>query len=137
MYIKSSYAKDAQGIPPRSVIEHFRRKYDYDVDDYYGYMFHIPPTLLNKEIEYAESKGFHLYGDPDNDDWYYLMKVDSSNNVYASSIRMPYDITELVDKLGYSSAVEIQDNQIFGDYTTLEQLSTELEDYDVFVDVIE
>lgn len=135
MYIKSSYSKDAQGIPPKSVIDHFTRKYDYDVDDY-GYMFHIPPTLLNKEIEYAESKGFQMYDDPDNDDWYYLMKVDSSNNVYASSIRMPYDITELVDKLGYSGAVEIQNNQIFGDYTTLEQLSTELEDYDVFVDVI-
>lgn len=77
MYIKSSYSSDAQGKPPKSVIEHFKRKYDYDVDDYYGYMFHIPSTSLNKEIEYAESKGFRMYDDPDNDDWYYLMKVDS------------------------------------------------------------
>ena len=77
MTFKSSYAKEAPGIPSKQVIDHFKRKYDYDVDDYYGYMFNIPNSKLHYEIGYARNLGFELYLDPDNADWYYLMKVDS------------------------------------------------------------
>lgn len=76
MYIKSSYAKEAQGKPSKQVIDHFKRKYDYDIDDYYGYMFNIPNSKLNYEIGYARNQGFELYLDPDNDGWYYLMYIE-------------------------------------------------------------
>lgn len=76
MYIKNSYAGEAQGKPSKQVIDHFKRKYDYDIDDYYGYMFNIPNSKLNYEIGYARNQGFELYLDPDNDGWYYLMYIE-------------------------------------------------------------
>lgn len=60
----------------KQVIDHFKRKYDYDIDDYYGYMFNIPNSKLNYEIGYARNQGFELYLDPDNDGWYYLMYIE-------------------------------------------------------------
>ena len=77
MYIKNSYAGEAQGTPPKNLIEHFKRKYDYDIDDYYGYMFNIPNSKLHYEIGYARNLGFELCLDPDNADWYYLEIIDS------------------------------------------------------------
>lgn len=65
-----------QGVPLRSVIEHFRRRFEYDIDDYYGYMFDIPDSDIASERDYARLKGFTLEKDPDNDTWYYLMMVD-------------------------------------------------------------
>lgn len=71
--ISSSLSKNnPQGKPPKALIQSFRNKFEYDVDDYYGYVFKIDPKELNYAIERADKFGFGLVSDPDNDDWYYL-----------------------------------------------------------------
>lgn len=65
-----------------------------------------------------------------------MRPIESSTTVKASSddsfITVPYESLSLVDELGYSSAVQIVDNKVYADPTTLKQLKNELADNDVF-----
>lgn len=65
-----------------------------------------------------------------------MRPIESSTTVKASSddsfITVPYESLSLVDELGYSSAVQIVDNKVYADPTTLKQLRNELADNDVF-----
>ena len=61
-----------QGLPPSTVIRTLKRKYEYDVDEYYGYLFQIPQEDVQDVSDYLAKHQFHLVDDPDNDDWYFL-----------------------------------------------------------------
>lgn len=54
------------------MIQTLRRKFEYDIDDYYGYMFHIPLENKPDVDKYLSKYGIELVDDPNNDDWYYL-----------------------------------------------------------------
>ena len=76
IYAKSQKNLNPQGKPPKNLIQTFRRRYEYDVDDYYGYMFLIQPAQFKDAVNFANKYEFDLYPDPDNDSWYYLMYKD-------------------------------------------------------------
>lgn len=76
IYINSTNKFNPEGIPPKNLIQQFCKKYAYDVDDYYGYMFLIPASDMESAIKFADKYGFGLYSDPDNADWYYLQIID-------------------------------------------------------------
>lgn len=77
-YIKSGVnitPSEAQGVPPRALIERLRRKFNYDVDEYYGFMFNVSEDMLDTANDIASRYDFYLKSDADNADWYYLGKL--------------------------------------------------------------
>lgn len=74
-YIKSGVnitPSEAQGLPPFALVQRMKRKFNYDVDDYYGWMFNVSSDMFDTANDIASRYRFELKSDPDNDDWYYL-----------------------------------------------------------------